>query len=403
MTISDLAYIDAQGYHYADYPTFLAWIKNQYLSIYGSDIVIEAASQDGQFLAVLAQAFYDTAALGADTYNSFSPLTAQGVGLSRNVKINGISRNVPSFSTVVLTIVGTAGSVITNGIAIDALGQKWLLPSTVTIPGGGTTTVTATAEFVGAVTAQANTITQIFTPTNGWQTVNNASEAIPGQAVETDAQLRIRQSQSTSLPALTPLESTVAAVQNVSEVTSCVGYENDTDSTDANTLPPHSICIVVAGSPNSTEVAQAIQSKKTPGTRTYGPSPTSVVVYDTQGLPITIKYQPAIAASIQVQITINPLAGWSTDFETLIAAAVASLINDLAIGGAGNAGFGGFVYLSQIYPPAFLPGTPQAGTYNIASIQLGKNGGGLSAANKAVGFDEKTVCDATTDITFIVV
>src|SRR5271165_3585040 len=106
MTLTDLVYIDSTGHHFADYPSFQTWLTGQYQSIYGADVILTPDSQDGQFLAILARAFYDTAALGASVYNSFSPVTAQGVGLSRLVKINGLTRLSPSFSTVVLTLVG---------------------------------------------------------------------------------------------------------------------------------------------------------------------------------------------------------------------------------------------------------------------------------------------------------
>ncbi len=130
MEITDLVYIDDTGYHFSDYPAFLSWLQDKYRGVYGADVYLEADSQDGQFLAILAKAFYDTAAVGASVYNSFSPVTAQGVGLARLVKINGLTKQVPSFSTVILTIVGTAATVITDGVAKDTLGQKWLLPAT---------------------------------------------------------------------------------------------------------------------------------------------------------------------------------------------------------------------------------------------------------------------------------
>ena len=271
MQISDLVYIDATGYHYEDYPTFLSWLQGEYQGIYGADAYLGADSMDGQFLAILAQAFYDTAALGAFIYAAFSPATAQGVGLSMNVQINGIQRQIPSNSTVVLTIVGQAATVITNGIAIDTLNQQWILPSTVTIPLGGSINVTATAQFAGDVTAAASTVTGIFTPTLGWQTVNNTADATVGTAVEDDAELRIRQQVSTANPSLTVIDGTQGAVENVSGVSACVVYENFTDTTNSNGQPPHSICVVCNGG-NFTDIATAIMLHKTPGTNPFAPA-----------------------------------------------------------------------------------------------------------------------------------
>src|SRR5882757_3365374 len=217
-TVATLAFIDSTGYHYAAFPDWQAWLVSQYQAIYGSDVVLSPDSQDGQFLAVLAQAFFDTAALGSSVYNSFSPITAQGTGLARLVKINGVTKQAATNSTVTLTIVGVAGTTLTGAIAVDTLQQQWSIPTT-TIPNSGTIDVTATALLPGAVAALANTITGIFTPTQGWQTVNNAAAATLGAPVISDAQLRAQQAQSVANPSLTVFEGTVGAVENVPGVT----------------------------------------------------------------------------------------------------------------------------------------------------------------------------------------
>lgn len=391
MTIADLAYIDSTGYHYADYPTFLSWLTGQYQSIYGQDVYLAADSMDGQWLAIVAKAFYDTAVLGASIYNSFSPLTAQGAGLARVVKINGLRKRVPTFSTVTLTVVGSAGTVINNGIATDNLNQQWLLQSVVTIPGPGTIDVTATAQFVGFITADANTITNIFTPTRGWQTVNNAGAATPGAPVETDAQLRQRQSISTSLPAQTVFDATLGAVANLTGVTKVQGYENFTDGTVSG-LAPHSICVVTVGGAD-TDIAQAIVDQKTPGTDPVG-NHGPITAMDARGIPLSIYFSYAITATIAATVTGVANTGWSTDYVPLIKAAVAAAINALPIGAE--------IFYTTLFVPAYLIGTPAYGTFSVTGITIGKNGGGQSAANivLATGINaENPVCDQSTDVT----
>lgn len=387
--ISDLVYIDSTGYHYADFPTFQQWLIGVYQGIYGADTDVDPNTQDGQFLAILAQAFYDTAAVGNSGYNSFSPTTAQGVGLSRLVKLNGLTREVPSFSTVTLTIVGTTGTVIANGIAQDTLQQQWLLPATVTIPDAGTIDVTATAALVGQVFADASTVTTIFTPTRGWQTVTNASPATPGAPVETDAQLRARQAVSTELPSLTVFQGTLGSVANVPGVTKVSnGYENATGSDDGNGIPAHSISVVVAGGV-SVDIAQAIQIHKTPGCGTAGD--TATTVYDSHGMPIVIRFQRTVATTITATITGTVQNGWASSTADLIAAAVANILNAIGIGQV--------VQYTTLFGPAFLPSTPEYGTFTISSIVIGKNSGMQSASNIDLAYDEDPICDPTTDIT----
>lgn len=359
MDVTSLVWIDSAGYHYADFPSFLAYLTGSYKNIYGADTYLESDSQDGQWLGIISQAFYDTAALGGSVYNSFSPVTSQGVGLSRLVKINGLRRQSSTNSTVELVITGTAFTTLINCSAIDSLEQIWNLPSSVTIPGSGTITVTATSASPGAINAQEDTVTGINTPTQGWQGVNNPTGATVGQAFEADAKLRNRQSVSTSIPAQTVFDATIGAVANVAGVTALSPYENDTGTTDANGLPPHSISLVVEGG-TDTDIAQTILDYKTPGTQTYGT--TSVPLTDPKGVPITINFfRPAIQP-FAVQITLTPLNGWVSSNEDIIAAAVANYFSSIPIGG--------IVVITQIIVSAYVPGTSAAGTFNIESVEV---------------------------------
>src|SRR6185312_9684965 len=99
--------------------------------------------------------------------------------------------------------------------------------SPVTIPNAGTINVSATCTTIGAISASANTISSIATPILGWQTVNNASAATAGNAVETDAQLRLRHEASVSLPSTSIFAGIAAAIAQVTGVTRVTPYENN--------------------------------------------------------------------------------------------------------------------------------------------------------------------------------
>lgn len=406
MTVADLVSIDSTGYHYADYPTFLAFVQDQYRQIYGADIYLGADSMDGQWTAILAQMLYDVATLGNSTYNSFSPSGAQGVGLSRVVKINGLERDIPTNSTCPVAIGGNAGTTITNGIAVDTLNQQWALPASVTIPFGGSITVTATAVDIGAINAAEDTITGIFTPTLGWQTANNAVAATPGAPVEQDGQLRTRQTVSTANPSKTVLEGTYGAVANTPGVQYTEVWENFTGSNDGNGQIAHSILVVVDGG-NLTDVAQEIQIHKTPGTDPWsGPTHMghnqSQVVFDSRGMPVTIGFfQPPLTALIGVQISLTPGSGWTTDFETTIAAQVAAYINALGIGAGSQ--FDGFVRVIPLYSLVFVPNYVPT-MYTVNSIEIQINGGGFGSSDIAIDYVSLPSCSVTpgVDIVFSV-
>ncbi|SDI53940.1 baseplate J/gp47 family protein [Pseudomonas panipatensis] len=330
MASSTAPTIDASGISAPNYADSLAYLQQSFRSIYGADVYLGNDSQDGQLLSVLALAISDANAAIISAYNAFSPNTAQGNGLSSNVKINGISRGVATNSQVDLQVVGQAGTVITQGIARDVNGNNWALPATVTIPPAGTITVTATCTTSGAVAAGIGQVNIIATPTRGWQSVTNASAAEPGAPVETDSALRQRQQVSVALPSRTVLEGTTGAVANITGVTRLATYENDTNSTDANGIPAHSISLVVEGG-DAAAIAQAIADKKTPGTGTYGT--TSQTVTDVYGRPLTINFYRPTYQAITVAISLKALAGYSSNVGAAVQQAVSDYINGVAIGG----------------------------------------------------------------------
>ena len=390
-TLTDLVYIDATGFHYADYPTFLDWLQGQYKSIYGEDVNLSADTQDGQWIAVNARAYFDCAALAASVYNSFSPATAKGVGLASVVKINGLKKQSSSYSTVDLTIIGQVGTSIDNGVAQDSLSQKWNLPALVIIPISGSIIVTATAQETGAVAALPNTVQKIYTPTLGWQSVNNVLAATIGAPVEQDDALRLRQASSVSIPSLSVFEGTKGAVKNVTGVIRAEGYENDKGTVDVNGLPAHSISLVVEGGLSS-DIAYAIAKHKTPGTTTFGT--TQVVTYDQYGVPNPINFYRPTIVPIKVEVDLTAYIGYTTGYDVLIKTAIAAYINGLAIGAD--------VLITKVYVPANLPGTTPGSTFNIITIKIAKVVNAFGTIDVPILFNEAASC-ALTDINVVVI
>lgn len=390
MAISDLIYIDEAGFNYPDYPTLLAYFQNEYRAIYGADVYLDADSQDGQWVAVIAQATYDACVVFSGIYNSFSPSFAIGDALSRNVAINGIERRAATYSTVDLNLVGTAGTVITNGKAQDSNGIKWSLPSPTTIGAGGTVTATATCDTIGDISAAIGAVTVIATPTRGWLTVTNSTAATEGVAVETDAELRVRQARSTMLAAQSVVDSIESAIADVTGVTDFRVYENDTNATDADGIPAHTISAVVDGG-TTQDIVDAIGRSKPPGCGTDGT--TSGTYTDARGNAKTIEFFRPTAAQISVDIDITALAGYTSAYEDDIKAAVAAAINALAIGDD--------VLITRLYAPATLAGTDAGLTFNLTSLEIKKNAGSFASTDITINFNEVAECDVA-DITITV-
>ncbi len=373
--------IDANGIQVPPFEDVLAFLQGKYREIYGADVYLENDSQDGQFLGIIATAVNDVNASVAAAYNSFSPATAQGNGLSSVVKINGIARGTPSNSQVNVKLVGQAGTTVNDGAVTDANSFRWLLPAVVTIPPAGEITVTATCTTAGAIPAAIGTVNQIATPTLGWQTVTNDDPASMGAPVESDAALRRRQETSVALPSKTVLSGILGAVQSLDGVTAAVIYENDTDTTDALGLPEHSIAVVAQGG-DSAEIAQAIMRKKTPGTGTYGT--TSVDVIDDVGLTHAIKYSVPEDVRTVVKVQLKPLSGYTTQVASDIKAAVAAYINALGIGQA--------VFRTRLFMPAQLNGGIGSATFELVNVLIAEHPAAPAAADVPIAFNELASC-----------
>lgn len=372
MTSPTAPVISATGISAPTFAQIYSYLQGQYYAIFGSDALITPDTQDGQLLAVFAQAISDANAACVAVYNSFSPATAQGTGLSSNVQINGLSRLVPSFSTAQAVISGTPNTPIVNGQAVDSSNNVWALPGLVTIGPGGTVAVTVTCATAGAITLGVNSL-QINTPTFGWTGITNAAAAV-GAPAETDAALRVRQAVSVALPSVTVFEGIVASIQQVQGVTRVKGYENNASSGLALpggvVLPANNLDFVVEGG-LAAAVAQAIFLKITPGIPTWNAAGAannvSTVVADANGSTRLVNFQTALEAALTVAVTVHPLAGWAASTIALIKSAVAAYLNVLPIGG-------NIAYFSMI-PVISLPNTPQAGTFEVVSLTL--NGAGV--------------------------
>lgn len=381
--------VTAAGISAPSYAQILESMTEQMQAIYGGDVVLDPSSQDGQMIAIVAQAISDSNDAAIAVYNAFSPTFAQGNGLSSVVKINGIRRLFPSLSTAVGDVVGQAGTTINNGTVTDIDGNVWNLPGIVTIPPEGTVTITVTAQTPGSISIAAGGINQISTPTRGWQSFVNTSDSDPGDPTESDAALRRRQSVSTGISAETPLGGMLGTLSNLPGVSRVRVYENPTGTTDGNTLPPHSISVVIAGGDSET-IAETIGQKKTPGAATYG---TTMVPYadPATGIIYNINYYVLANSDIKVHVTGTAMDGYSTNIATEIQESVAAYLNSLQIGQD--------VQYSRMFSPAYLNGAADGNTYEITNITIAIGMGSPGVIDLPIPFNSAAVCVAATDVT----
>lgn len=322
-------YVDETGYHFPTYNDILEDLVTQMQAIYGSGIYLGSDSKDYQLLATFAEKIYDCFQTGQIAYNAHSPITAVGTGLDYIVALNGISRKTATRSMVTLTLTGTPGAVIANGLASDESGVIWELPDSVTLNASGYASVVATCQQMGVVEAMAGTITRIATPTAGWTSVTNPAPADTGEAVETDSELRARQAESTAQPTQSILTGLRGALQALDDVGRVAVYENDTDTTDDNGIAPHSIWCVVEGGDDD-EVAETILLRKGLGCGTYGEE--TVVVTDDDGFDNEVNFSHVDYVDVDIAITLSRRSGYMASTESEIVSAIVNYLSEFAIG-----------------------------------------------------------------------
>lgn len=371
-------YIDGTGYHYPTYNDIRDDMMDRFRHIYGQDIYLGNDSQDYQMISIFALKIYDTFQAVELDYNNRSPKTAIGTALDTLVKINGLSRKKASYSTVQVTLTGDTGTQIAGGIVRDSNDVQWALPYVVNIGNAGTVTVTATCKKIGAVGAPVGSVTGIVTPTKGWISVTNPEQAVLGQPVETDVQLRARQAISVANPSQTILESTKGAIAAVSGVTRYSVLENDTNLTDSNGIPGHSISAIVDGGADK-EIAKAIYLRKSPGCGTYGT--TTVPVLNAENVPTNIKFFRPIYKKVAVQVRVKKLTGYTKEVEAAIINYVKYYLQILAIGQS--------VYLSSIWAVAARAIADITNpTFSVVEVKLGIAGSNPTVANIPILFNQ---------------
>src|ERR1017187_4205885 len=169
--------IGSSGLSIPGYNDIITWLVQQFLQIFGAACYMGPDAPDYQLLSVTGLQAFDANQVLQSIYNSFNPQTAIGAGLDLCGRLIGTARNAASYSTATVTLTGTSGTIITNGVVRDINGNYWNLASPITIGDVGSISTTATAQVLGIITANPGDISVISTPTAGWTAVTNAYAA----------------------------------------------------------------------------------------------------------------------------------------------------------------------------------------------------------------------------------
>lgn len=205
------------------------------------------------------------------TRNAFNraviKVAAEATGQIYSVSINGVQYSYTSQKSDALSILnGLASAIAAEGYSVRVDTNNVLLSiEDQTVSRSGvlvlsdnltTSSVTVIADFAtndyGRYIFPNGTITEIITVITGFDSVENLIIPTYGQLQETDVELRHSYLAKSAIRSTRMIDSICSQlIDNVANVESATGYENDTDDTDSEGRPPHSVEIVVDGGDES--------------------------------------------------------------------------------------------------------------------------------------------------------
>lgn len=347
----------------------LAEIEEAEKTVFGASLDVAAQSIFGQVNGIMAERFAELWQLAEAVYSAFYPDSAAGAQLDNVASLTGTARLPPTLSKVIAACCGTPTTVLVAGrvASVTTLGHRFASVAEATITavsawqaghayaigdrctngnkvfectddgtsagsGGpsGSTTVGASvtdntvtwlcigsgtgavdvqfnAQAGGPKNANAGTLATIETPVAGWASVFNVEDQFYlGTNLESDASFRVRREQELRAIGNAASDAIRQAVLAVTGVYGCHVFENYTDTTDGDGLPPHSVEVVVQGG-DDTAVREAVFASVAAGVQTYGT--TSGVFIDSQGVEHTVKFSRPTDMPIYVTInaTVDPV------------------------------------------------------------------------------------------------
>lgn len=294
---------------------YLTEIRDSYRSDTGLDVDWDSDLFLGVITAIMAR-LLDQQAEGVQAiYDAFDVNAATGVQESNIAALNGVRRRKATFGQVVLTLTGTAGTIVTEGKIAEGGGSdgraRWVLTEDATIGGGGTVDVIARAEFAGRIIALGlpnPEITKIVTPVPGWTGVTNAAAASSGLDAETDVELRIRRAQSIQLSAGVGIGGIRAKVLALKYIQACAVIDNPDNEDrviEGIAMLAHSYLVIVLPDTltpdQKAEIGRLLYANTVPSTRSIGTDVTGTITgLDGFEKPFAFDYANEIAANIVV-------------------------------------------------------------------------------------------------------
>lgn len=275
----------------------------------------------GNVVQIFADHLAQVEQLVAEAYDAFDPTAASDDRLVALALLTGVPRRGATKGLVTATLnlsaafAGAAPGDLVAHVTNEA-DNRWVNRDTIPAGADASLETTFEAETAGAAgVAPAGTLEVIAGPVAGWVSVTNADDATEGTDIEAIEDLRLRRELAVASGGGRTRNAIRAGLIAVEGVLSAEVFENVTNVTDANGIPPHGIRATIwDGSPaaaDNDEIAQVIWDLKAEGILADG-TETGTAQDEVLG-PTTVAFERATPVSITVDVEIESTDGVSID------------------------------------------------------------------------------------------
>jgi uncharacterized phage protein gp47/JayE len=398
-----MSFIDQNGLTIDSLQEIITFLEDGYREIYGNDIILDSNTPDGQLINIQAQFYRDLLEVLNQIYTGFDIDQAIGVVLDQRVSLLGIQRQGATFTqqqveitvdnSVTLEGLDEAANDIdgTGYTVADNTGTEFILLDTFNAPTAGTYNLTFRAKELGSITTTPNTITNPITEVLEVTNIDNPSGALEvGVNGELDSELKIRAKKSTANRSTGFIDGLTGLLLTTTGVTDVKVYENNTDVTDANGIPSHSIWVICEGGAN-TDIANVIYNTINAGCGMKGNLTIDIVTIN--GSIFVAKFDRPTSKNLYIKFEIKAtIAGQTFDEDGIKDYIVNNL--DFSIGDSAN---------TSLITTITQEGINTTGGGGVAlNVEISDDGVSYVDFLEVATLDEKWIVDnARIDITLI--
>ena len=291
----------------------------------------------GNLVQIFADHLAQVEQLVAEAYDAFDPTAASDDRLVALALLTGVPRRGATKGLVTATLnlsaafTGAAPGDLVAHVTNEA-NNRWVNRDPIPAGAAASLETVFEAETAGAAgVAPAGTLEVIAGPVAGWVSVTNADDATEGTDIEPIEDLRLRRELAVASGGGRTRNAIRAGLIAVEGVLSAEVFENVTNVTDANGIPPHGIRATIwDGSPaaaDDDEIAQVIWDLKAEGILADG-TETGTAQDEVLG-PTTVAFERATPVTPAIVVDIESASGVAiTDVEDAIIAAMPTRVGD---------------------------------------------------------------------------